>query len=109
MRNDEIVFRSNKIVISKTLAKFGSKSYPINGIGSVYIDGKRSIVFLLLWIAVAIYGLLILVGSRNLVGAGLLAIGAGMFVFSLKPDFELMIKTASGDQQVFKTRNWQKK
>jgi hypothetical protein len=36
MEQDEIVYQSGDIIISKTLARFGGVTYPVNGIGSVY-------------------------------------------------------------------------
>ena len=111
---DEAVYKAGDVVITKTLARFGSTSYPINGIGSVSIaeNSKRGgRVF-----GAIICGILTFIsfGSFNSADPGpgvtfgvIFTALTAMFVFGAfaGPDFSLMLRTASGDAQALKSKD----
>jgi hypothetical protein len=99
---DEIVFRAGDIEITKTLARFGSTTYPINGIGSVHIE-KGNLLG-----PIAVSAVLLFFGlaegwpkeTWQWVCAALgVLIGLAAFNWPAK----LMLRTASGDQQALES------
>jgi len=101
---DEIVYNSGNIVISKTLARFGGITYPINGIGSVYVqkpDRAGLIVFGLILIALGLW----LANDVNSRIAGFVCAGIGVLIVlaAMGKPHKLMLRTASGDQQAYES------
>lgn len=39
--SEEVIFRKGTIIITPTMARFGSATYPIAGIGSVFVQSNR--------------------------------------------------------------------
>ena len=103
--DEELVFKSDTVVISKTLAQFGGVTYPINGIGSVRIDAPKRENWYLSGAALILVGLFGLGGDGSwgllciLGGAAAIAVG-----YKFLPE-KLMLRTASGDVQAYESVN----
>jgi hypothetical protein len=97
--DDEVILRLGNVVVTKTLAKFPSQTFPINGIGSVtLVPPKRGAA--IVW--AVIFGAIALVSFN----AGSDGVGAGIFFLILcgiaalvafGKSHELFIRTASSD------------
>jgi hypothetical protein len=99
MERDEIVYQSGSIVISKTLARFGETSYPINGIGSVFIAAPNRLPYFLAAIFVAVAG--VWIGDQG-IWLGF-AIGLLVALAAFGRMYVLILRTASGDQQAMRS------
>lgn len=100
---DETIFQQSNIIIDRSLARFGTTTYPVANIGSVSIQRNGS-PGKVLAVVLFIIGGLALVGGGGVIGLVLLIVGALAFFFS-KPTFSIMLKTSSGDQQVLQDKN----
>ncbi|BCW88012.1 hypothetical protein sos41_11500 [Alphaproteobacteria bacterium SO-S41] len=96
---DEVIYKKGGIEISRTLARFGSTSYPIAGIGSVFISKEKNTAGIILGVAIMLFGA---VSLKNLWGFGLLVLGIALAIWASRDHTSrLMLRTASGDQQAF--------
>ena len=100
----ENIYSEGNISVTKTLVKVGKTSYPINGIGSVYVYKPNSIVLYV------IAGVCIVI-AYNAREANpdnvpvLVIISVVCIVASFLRQSSLKIRTSSGDQQLLKSRN----
>ncbi|WP_428539101.1 DUF6232 family protein [Rhodopila sp.] len=96
--NDEMIFRDDKISVSKTLVRAGSSSYPINGIGSVNIvrPNPGGIFFAVVCAGVTIA----LATSGSIEGFGMM-VGTFITIMAIASGLKvaLVFRTASGNQQ----------
>lgn len=90
---DDIIFEDSATKVTTTLVKIGGVSYPVNGIGSVRIEPRNSIVAFTLAICSAI----IWVSFREfaLISFIFFVVFLG---YGLQARAKLIIRTASGDQ-----------
>ena len=95
----ENIYSEGNISVTKTLVKVGKTSYPINGIGSVYVYKPNSIVLYV------IAGVCIVIAynarETNPDNVPVLVIISASFL----RQSSLKIRTSSGDQQLLKSRN----
>lgn len=100
MEAEEIVFKKDAVVITKSLARFGGISYPINGIGSVLIKRPSLFHYLmqsifaggLIWVGTTLTGW----QSATCIGFGILLL-LGLLALPTR----LVLRTASGDQMAY--------
>jgi hypothetical protein len=94
----DVVLRLGDVVVTTTLAKFPSQTFPINGIGSVTITAPRYGGWIM---GAALFGVLAICvsGTGGISAFGLfLFILAGLFIFiGFSKKSGLIIRTASGD------------
>jgi hypothetical protein len=79
MEQDEIVYSAGNIVISKTLARFGGVTYPVNGIGSVYVAKPKRLGLIIAGLIVGAFGLP-LQSAADTRTAGWVMLGIGAFL-----------------------------
>lgn len=101
----DIIFNTGSVSVSKTLVRVEGTSYPVNGIGSVFVE-KPNIV--------GTYLLAIVFGSTSFAcitannGGGtllsLIAAVAFLAVALTRPSI-LVLRTASGDQKALRSRD----
>jgi hypothetical protein len=104
MEQDEIVYQSGDIIISKTLARFGGVTYPVNGIGSVYVMKPKRVGLFVVGIIAVIIGLALLPSKDSSVAGLVISVfGALMLLAAWRKPHKLMLRTASGDQQAYES------
>lgn len=107
MSQETLIFQDGKISVSKTLVRVGSRSYPINGIGSVDVENpKRGKTFMVALIA-GIAAWISISEGNELNGFGVCAAiicALAIITLFLLP-YVLVLRTASGDQQALTQRN----
>jgi hypothetical protein len=97
--SDELVFQQNNVSVSKTLVKIDGTSYPINSIGSVFIQEASSLGHYI----VAAVMFLIGIASGSLI---FMVIIAGILVIlGINKKSVLILRTASGDQQALRAKD----
>ena len=102
--DDEIIFNEGSVMITKTLARFGDTSYPVNGIGSVSIDPPRRGLVIFLAIALGLFILLIFAGGADHLRDTMPILMPMIFLDVLlvlaaaSRPYRLKLRTASGDQ-----------
>lgn len=105
MLTDDVVFRRGDIVVTRTLARFGSVSFPINGIGSVVLEAPTWGRF----IGLLVSGLLfILIGCAHQHETAVTVfafIGLVSIVRAFLWRTKLVLRTTSGDQQAYQNRS----
>jgi Family of unknown function (DUF6232) len=106
MEDDEIVYNAGNIIISKTLARFGGVTYPVNGIGSVYVAKPKRIGLIIFGLIMGAVGLALLRDDK-VQGGGIVFIGIGvvLIIVAITKAHRLMLRTASGDQQAYESRS----
>ena len=101
----EVIFTSNDIEVTNTMAKFGDTSYPIANIGSVTLEEDPSS---LLGVAVLlIVGAIIAFFTDAYGGMMWCIIGAVVlgFIGVKLSGKKLMLRTSSGNEQAFASAN----
>ncbi|MGI9408336.1 MAG: DUF6232 family protein [Hyphomicrobiaceae bacterium] len=106
-RDEELIYQIGDIIVSRTLARFGGISYPINGIGSVFVQKPNRIIYYAIGGALLVAGVfnVITSGGSDKAGAIPVIVGLGLLVIGFTRTFNLVLRTASGDQQALKSRN----
>ena len=96
--NGDIIYNKGGVEISQTLARFGGTSYPIAGVGSVFVTSSYSTGGLIVGILMAFIG----VATGKPAGFVFAVIGALLAVASvMRTTNSLMLRTSSGDQLAF--------
>jgi len=96
---EELFYHQGNVEISKTLARFGGVTYPINGIGSVLIvPPNRTGAIVLAVMAAAIF-VVSLNNNNSGLGIGAVVVGLVAAALAFRMPFKLVLRTASGDQQ----------
>jgi Family of unknown function (DUF6232) len=104
--DDDVIYSQGDVLVTKTLVKVGSVSYPVNGIGSVLVSKPKVGVIALIFGGVL--GLLALgMFSNRDTGIGLvfLAVGAGLIYSAFNKPSILILRTSSGDQKALSDKN----
>jgi hypothetical protein len=104
---EEVIFQQGSVSVTKTLVRIGNKSYPVNGIVSVFVRNVGVV-----WWAAIVGAIAILIGISN-AGGGQgsqnfivgLVIGGGLIVYALTRPSVLVLKTAGGDVDALVTRD----
>lgn len=110
---DDIIFSSGGIVVTKTLAKFPATTFPINGIGSVtvvepYRSDKMAAAAIFGVIGVCFFVAGFSRGGVCFVAAVVLFCITALIYLSAKDlPYTLIIRTASGDSRAMSTSNRQ--
>ena len=105
--SEEVIFRQGNIEVSKTMAKFGNVTYPIAGIGSVFVAAPSRVG---LYVAAAVAVLIgFWIGADAGAGAAIvgLIVGGVLALIAYNLKYRLMLRTASGDQQALESRTEQ--
>ena len=93
--------KSEGIMISKTMARFGNVSYPVASIGAVSISKEKSMLARL-GIVVGLIGLISFFGANKELALGWLVAGIALVVIgNVLIKTTLMLRTASGNQQAY--------
>lgn len=110
---DDVIFSSGGIVVTKTLAKFPSTTFPINEIGSVTVvepdrSGKMAAAAILGFIGICFF----VAGFSNggacfVVAVVLFCVTAIIYLAAKNLPYTLTIRTASGDSRAMFTTNLQ--
>ena len=99
-------FQQGNISVDATMAKFGMTSYPIANIGSVSVEGVERMAK-----QIALGALMLLIGIFTIftitigVGIFLVFLGVIIIVAGVLSPAKLILRTSSGDQQAFASRN----
>jgi len=104
-KENETILALGNVIVTRTLAKFPSQTFPINGIGSVTLVAPRRAGWIIGATFFGLIGFMILMGSSSGgndgsgagVGVFLLVLGGIFFVVAFMKEHGLFIKTASGD------------
>ena len=102
--DDEIIFNEGSVMITRTLARFGDASYPVNGIGSVSIDPPSRGVLMFFAVALGLLILVIFAGGGDHLRDTMPMLMPMIFldvilVFAAASrPYRLKLRTASGDQ-----------
>lgn len=103
MASAAAIFHSGNIEVSKTLVRVGGTSYPVNGIGSVYVRAPKRM-------GTIITGIILIVLTIPFFGSGQLPIAFGFAIFgalliiaAIGRPHVLVLRTASGDQQALRS------
>lgn len=102
---DRALYQQGDVVITATLARFGGVSYPINAIGSVFIEGPS---FFRHAVPVILGACVIGFAYQNLSGwpkSAVMAVGVIWMAATLFAPSRLMLRTASGDQQAYESQD----
>ncbi|HZV57294.1 MAG TPA: DUF6232 family protein [Sphingobium sp.] len=101
----DVLFESGSIRITKSVAKFGSETYPVTNITSVGIS--ESYPYALLGIIVALGGMF-WAGYAIGAGAGILVLAGGLYVTfkRLPKKYSLTIRTSGSDVTVFTSKDY---
>jgi len=100
----ENIYSEGNISVTKTLVKVGKTSYPINGIGSVYVYKPNFIVFYIIAGVCIVIAYDVREENPDFVPV-FVAISFICIVASFFRKSSLKIRTSSGDQQLLKSRN----
>lgn len=100
----ENIFSDGGISVTKTLVKVGKTSYPINGIGSVYVHKPSSVVLYVIAGVCAIAAYNAMNSNPDTVPI-LIIISIVCVVASFLRNSSLKIRTSSSDQQLLRSRN----
>jgi len=105
--SEEVIFQQGSVIVTKTLVRIGNKSYPVNGIVSVFVRNVG-----IVWWAAIVGAVAVLIGLANSSGASGtqnmvagLVIGGGLIVYALTRPSVLVLKTAGGDVDALVTRD----
>jgi len=98
--DDEIIYSSGNVVITKTLVRIGGISYPINGIGSVWVAKPSTPAFRIFFLVLLGFLVLVTLFDSKTVGMGVffLVIAVVVFASTTGRPSHLVLRTASGDQ-----------
>ncbi len=101
----DVLFESSNILITKSVAKFGSATYPVANISSVGIS--ESYPYALLGIIVALGGMF-WAGYAIGAGAGILVLAIALYVTfkRLPKKYSLTIRTSGSDVTVFTSKDY---
>ena len=102
---DDILFQNGSVVVTKTLARVGGVSYPINGIGSVLVAAPQRAGLIVFTCVCVLLGLSSAVDwnvTKNF-SIGCLVFAAVLALVAYQRPFRLQIRTASGDQNVLES------
>jgi hypothetical protein len=107
MVSEESIFVSENVVVTRTLAKFDDVTYPINGIGAVFVKAptfEKGVLVFLLGCALGFGGLVFLtintwVSMFCFIGVSCSIVGS--FILPI----QLMLRTGSGDKVAFESRD----
>ncbi len=109
MSNDTLIYDHDGVSITPSIAKFGGVSYSVQNINSVFVLEKASGA---IWWIYATAGLFALFGfgsvSKHVVAGIVLLLVAGVLILlasKIEPSHVLVLKTSSGDQQAYTTKN----
>jgi O-antigen/teichoic acid export membrane protein len=111
---DEILYQQGAVVVSKTLTRIGSVSYPINGIGSVLVASPQRRGLLSGSMVCILVGVSMYAGdssdashesSVSGVAGALLLLAVVLAIAAYMRPYRLRLRTASGDQNVLESRN----
>lgn len=104
---EDVIFSTGEVRIDKTLARFGSASYPIANIGSVAVKTipaprkPLGVGFCAVGFAIAVYA----PGyAYKFIGIFIIALGVLIYILS-KQKFAIYLRTSSSDQQAFESTN----
>jgi Family of unknown function (DUF6232) len=101
----EALLSAGQISISQTIAKFGDTSYPIANIGAVSIEEPPH-PLTGIGVALVVIGIGLMIFSSFINGLLVGALGAAMaWHFSDKGSAKLMLRTSSGNQQAFESKD----
>lgn len=105
---EEAIFSSGSIIVTKTLAKFPSTTFPINGIGSVSVIKPKvagKVIGGIIALAIALPAF----SSSNSFGLGVIALGVSAIFFwkAYRAPYILVIRTASGDSRAMETPDYE--
>ena len=104
--DDEAVYQSADVTITRTMARFGDTSYPIGGIGSIRIEQKANETMAGWGVLLVLIGIALLAWSGSLAAAAFtLVLGIVLIVAAFKQPHTLMLRTASGDFQAYEARD----
>lgn len=104
---EEVILEQAGVIVTKTLVRIGNKSYPVNGIVSVFVRNVG-----VLWWAAIVGAIAVLIGVnssgsvqgyQNLLAG--LVIGGGLIIYALTRPSVLVLKTAGGDVDALVTRD----
>src|SRR4051812_10237039 len=107
VEEDEPLYRRDRMLISKTLTQFGSTTFPIANIGSMRIEpAKKQIAPIVVGVALIVVGIAGAISKPGSELAGLVLCGLGALVIwrSGGGTHKLMIRTGSGDQQAYESK-----
>jgi len=99
--DDEIIYSSGNVIITKTLVRIGGISYPINGIGSVWVSKPSTPTFRIVFLVVVGIFAAASFSDPKTVGMGVFFLVIAVVIFASmrgRPS-HLVLKTSSGDQQ----------
>ena len=97
-RPDEVILTMANVVVTRTLAKFKSQTFPINGIGSVtLVAPKASVLMIIFGVVLGIFCFFAFSADEGGFGLFLLVCSGGLFFGAFSKQHGLFIKTASGD------------
>lgn len=105
--DDAIIYSEGDIIVSRTLARIGNVSYPVNGIGSVKVDRDTKIGMFLLGILLLFGGIMAVMAGGDSVAGGVIAIIISVvcWVAYFRRPYWLVLRTASGDQKALSSTN----
>ncbi len=102
---DDVILKSGTITVTKTMAKFGDTSYPIANIGAVSIEesehwlGGLGVIMVVAGLAMMFFGNF---GG----GTAVSVLGAVLVWYAIdKGTAKLMLRTSSGNQQAFESKD----
>ncbi len=106
---DDTILATATVSISKTLVRIDGVTYPVNGIGSVFVKRPRIVGLLLAALFLGGMGVSDLVKDSGPQDSGsavaLLLAGAMVLAYALTRPSILVLRTASRDQRALRSRN----
>jgi hypothetical protein len=105
---EQPIYYNGAVLITQTLAQFGSVTYPIDGIGSVRVEDPKRGGKIVAGIFLCLFGGIVLIGGKpgdsiDPISLGLLIIGWTVLVVAFGMPYRLIIRTASGDVQAYES------
>lgn len=106
---DDTILATATVNISKTMVRIDGVTYPVNGIGSVFVKKPRIVGLLLAALFLGAMGVSGLAQDSGATDGGssvaLLLAGAIVLAFALTRPSVLVLRTASRDQKALRSRN----
>lgn len=105
--NEQVVFEDGGVQVTKTLARVGGKSFPVNGIGSVFVAVPRRGSLYMYSFGAAFTAIIAFVSdnSSGVIPGVAAVISVVCLLAALAKPHTLVIRTASGDQQALQSKD----
>lgn len=108
MDNEDQIYADNNVIITSSLVKFRTISYPVNTIASVYVAKPQDkITLMVIGAAIVIGGLLWFLSGQAPQPARLVVVAAGIavIVWGKRRPYSLRLDTSSGSKVAFRSRD----